>query len=237
MRKLHISNSAGRNTIIVAMAPKSGTTTTQGVGGKPVTFKRYVAVGNAKTNDDLVKELGEDLSSAIIESDPEIDTEKVGSYLENTSQILVDGEGNPLYATPIVMEITYDASGAEISRKEPVETPATVNDTVPLSWTGKKIPKKDAVRQFMFRRTLQLRHIDGVTFDFLYGIAKELHDADSLMLMGAGETGKDAIILQLNGSAYRGFLEGRVDGEKFKLLLHLSNMELKPPASKKDDAE
>ena len=28
----------------------------------------------------------------------------------------------------------------------------------------------------------------------------------------------------------RGFLEGRVDGERFALLLHLSNMELKRPA-------
>jgi hypothetical protein len=235
MRKLHISNSAGRNSIIVAAPTKSTDSTTQGVGGKPVNFKRYVAVADGRMNDDLVTTLGEDLSAALIEADPEIDTEKVGLFLENTSQILVDGEGNPLYASPVVMEITYDTSGAEVSRKEPTETPATVNDSVPLSWTGKKIPKKDAVRQFMFRRTMQLRHVDGVTFDFLYAIAKELHDADAMMLMGAGESGKDAIILQLNGSAYRGFLEGRIEGDSFKLLLHLSNMELKPPATKKDE--
>jgi len=35
----------------------------------------------------------------------------------------------------------------------------------------------------------------------------------------------------MNGSPYRGFLEGRVDGERYILLLHLSNMELKMPAT------
>jgi hypothetical protein len=35
--------------------------------------------------------------------------------------------------------------------------------------------------------------------------------------------------LQVNGTPYRGFLEGRIEGDKFILLLHLSNMELKKP--------
>lgn len=39
-------------------------------------------------------------------------------------------------------------------------------------------------------------------------------------------------MLQENGSPYRGFLEGRVDGERFALLMHLSHMELKRPAPK-----
>jgi hypothetical protein len=32
-----------------------------------------------------------------------------------------------------------------------------------------------------------------------------------------------------NGTSYSGFLEGRVHDEKYQLLLHLSNMELKLP--------
>jgi len=51
------------------------------------------------------------------------------------------------------------------------------------------------------------------------------------MLLGAGESGKDPLVMQMNGSPYRGFLEGRVDGERYILLLHLSNMELKMPAT------
>jgi hypothetical protein len=49
----------------------------------------------------------------------------------------------------------------------------------------------------------------------------------------AGESGKDPLIMQLNGSPYRGFLEGRVEGDKYILLLHLSNMELKLPQKTK----
>ena len=50
-------------------------------------------------------------------------------------------------------------------------------------------------------------------------------------------SGKDPIVLQLNGTAYRGFLEGRVNGETFILLLHLSNMELKKPVEKPAKSE
>jgi hypothetical protein len=39
-------------------------------------------------------------------------------------------------------------------------------------------------------------------------------------------------VLQSNGSPYRGFLDGRVDGDTYVLLLHLSSMELKKPAAK-----
>ena len=34
-------------------------------------------------------------------------------------------------------------------------------------------------------------------------------------------------VLDRNGTPYRGFLEGRVDGDKYLLLLHLTNLELK----------
>jgi hypothetical protein len=58
-------------------------------------------------------------------------------------------------------------------------------------------------------------------------MAKELHDENVLVLVAGGETGKEPLVMQRNGIPYRGFLEGRIDGEKYQLLLHLSNMELK----------
>jgi hypothetical protein len=79
---------------------------------------------------------------------------------------------------------------------------------------------------------MQLRHVDGVTFDFLYAIAKELDEKDSVALIAGGEGGKGPLVLQANGSPYRGFLDGRIDGDKFLLLLHLSAMELKKPTAK-----
>jgi hypothetical protein len=50
-----------------------------------------------------------------------------------------------------------------------------------------------------------------------------------MVLMATGSGGKDPLIFSTNGLPYRGFLEGRVDGPKYKLLLHLSHLELKVP--------
>ena len=50
-----------------------------------------------------------------------------------------------------------------------------------------------------------------------------------MMLVGSGAKGTNPIILNAGGVPYRGFLEGRIDGERYCLILHLSNMELKAP--------
>ena len=60
-------------------------------------------------------------------------------------------------------------------------------------------------------------------------MAKDLQDKDQLMFVGAGDKGNEPLIFQLNGTPMRGFLEGRIDGSKYQLLLHLSNMEIKLP--------
>ena len=51
------------------------------------------------------------------------------------------------------------------------------------------------------------------------------------MLVGAGPKGNQPLILTRGGQQYRGFLEGRTEGEKYCLILHLSNMELKAAAA------
>ena len=58
-------------------------------------------------------------------------------------------------------------------------------------------------------------------------MAKELSNEKSMVMIGAGKKGKNPLIFQSNGSPYRAFLEGRVEDKKYKLLLHLSNMQLK----------
>ena len=67
----------------------------------------------------------------------------------------------------------------------------------------------------------------GLTFDFLMGIAKELSDKDSLLMIGGGPKGTDPIVFQDGGKGYRAFLEGRVNNDGYILLFHLSNLELK----------
>jgi hypothetical protein len=48
-----------------------------------------------------------------------------------------------------------------------------------------------------------------------------------MALVGSGAKGTSPLILQTNGTPYRGFLEGRVKDDAYLLVLHLSNLELK----------
>jgi hypothetical protein len=54
-------------------------------------------------------------------------------------------------------------------------------------------------------------------------------------MVGAGPAGREPLVMQQNGVPWRGFLEGRVDGDRHCLVLRLSNMELKAPEA--PDAE
>ena len=57
------------------------------------------------------------------------------------------------------------------------------------------------------------------------------------MLLGAGPKGNQPLILRRGSVPYRGFLEGRIEGDKYCLLLHLSNLELKQPEGDKEDTD
>jgi hypothetical protein len=98
------------------------------------------------------------------------------------------------------------------------------------------ISKRDAVRKFVFVQKMQLAHVNGLTYDFLYGMAKELEAKNSLLLLGAGPKSNQPLILRRNGMPYRGFLEGRTRGDAYRLVLHLSNLELKAPEVRSEPA-
>ena len=72
-----------------------------------------------------------------------------------------------------------------------------------------------------------MQHINGLTYDFLYDMAKKLADANAMMLVGAGAKGVEPLVMSNGGTPYRAFLEGRVDGDKYALILRLTNLELK----------
>jgi hypothetical protein len=230
--KIHIANATNRDATVVATSIPAPNGTIASKNGKPVSFQRYVAAGEGRLNEDLVKTLGDAYSQQLIESDPEIDIEMVGRTIDDTNTVLLDKDNQPLYCAPEIMDIIYGPDGKEVERRTPVEIAPNVNEDMPVKWTGKLIPRTELLRKYGIKRTMQLRHVDGVTFDFLFAIAKELDEKDSVMLLAGGEGGKGPLVLQSNGSPYRGFLDGRVNGDSFLLLLHLSAMELKKPAAK-----
>ncbi len=166
------------------------------------------------------------LSRGLVEGDPEIDMERVGRQLGAADRVLLSPEGHVIHSARIE-EILYNPDGSERERRAPVITDANIDLDTPLAWTGKLFPRKEVLRKFVLQRKAQIMHVNGLTFDFLYEMAKNLHEKDHMLLLGGGPRGNLPLVFQRGGGTYRGFLEGRIQGEKYCLMLHLSNLELK----------
>lgn len=168
----------------------------------------------------------EQISQALIDGDPEVDIERFGQFLWNTSKVYITPDEALVFRVKQT-EVVRDTSGKLITKRDRKSDEPNVDSDIPLRWTGKLIPKADAIRRFVFTAKLQVVHINGLTYDFLYAMAEELAKENSLMLLGAGDDGKQPLVFRRGSIPYRAFLEGRVADKRYTLLLHLSNMELK----------
>ena len=229
MRKIRIANEQGRDATVAYETLRAEPLPELGLPDESVHFRRYLAAAPSGHHDRLVADHGADYAQALVDGDPEVDLDVVGRALGPTDDVYLDHAGEVLYAPPEIVEIVLAPDGSEKARRAPEDVPANVNELLPVRWSKMTLKRAALARRFAFRRTLQLHHVDGLTYDFLYGMAKALHDADEAVYVGGGESGKEALVFQDNGSPYRGFLEGRVDGAKYQLLLHLSSLELKMP--------
>lgn len=230
IRKIHLSNAAGRDATINFQGLRPDAQAKPGLPGRDVEFFRYLACTETGLHDALQERFGEDYGQALVDGDPETDIERVGQRIGRTDRVYLSSTGDVLYAPPSVVELIIGADGEEKERRTPVETEANVADEMTaLRWTGRTLKLDAAARRFVFSRTVQVRHVDGLSYDYLFAMAKELADEKSVVMIGGGGKGREPLIFQTNGTPYRGFLEGRVEGEKYMLLLHLSNMELKRP--------
>jgi hypothetical protein len=228
--EINLSNSNGRDAVVVANSVNVRQAVRwvdeEGRQASPIRVlkaPRNRDVDQAAQKEDLAR-----VSQSLIEGDPEIDFENTGRFLKETSRVFVDPEGKVVHRVQR-WEIIRNPDGTERSRQlKPVVVPNLAGE-VPLKWSGVFIKKADAVRRFVIINKLQLVHINGLTYDFLFGMAKELEAKNSVMLVGGGPKSNQPLILQRGGAPYRGFLEGRTSGEEYCLILHLSNMELKAP--------
>lgn len=229
MRQLNVSNDKKRDAII-------------GIDNIPQKLKLRYVLGNGKeqknvkilrgtidTSLDKLKEnyadlveLGED----IIKSDPDVDLELFGKILTSTRKLYLNNENQIAYRVQF-KEIVYNLDGSVKEERDVEKRVTNVTSDIPLRWTGKTFPKAAAIKKFIFTRKYQLKHVNGLTYDFLYDMAKTLHESKSLMFVGGGTKGVDPIILTTGGEPHRGFLEGRIEGDQYCLILHLTNLELK----------
>ncbi len=231
MPEINISNSAGRDAVVNMETVHSPQRVRWlDAQGRQANSIRVLKSTIDRDLDALREQQGElsNVGQALIDGDPEVDLETVGHFLQNTSRVFIDKQRKIVHKVQ-QFEIVRNPDGSERERRPREMTMQNVSGDIPLLWTGRLIDKERACRKFVFSTKLQLMHINGLTYDFLYAMAKQLHEKNSMMLLGGGPKSNQPLVLRRGGTPYRGFLEGRIDGDRYCLLLHLSNLELKTP--------
>lgn len=227
---INISNSKNRDAIVAmeGLAPRREVRYID-KHGRAVTTRRLLKTDVTHDLPELLKKKKklDKVADALVKGDPEIDVEQFGMFLTDTSRVYVTEKG--IVHLVEEFEVVYKPDGTVRERRPRQKEPQNINTDVPLKWTGKFIKKKDAVSKFLFTNKKQLVHVNGLTFDFLYEMAKVLDKKDALLLVRGGNDGKHPVVMNRGGKSYNAFLEGRVKGDSYCLILHLSNMELKKP--------
>ena len=228
MRKINLSNEAKRDAeVAFGTTFHRPTPVYKTPDGKRGVSQRSVRATLTTSDNALIAKYGDNLPEALMQSDPEIDMELFGRIVESTKKIYLTAEGKVAYGVDL-NEHVYLPDGTEKEVRPDSTTEANIAlEGAPIRWTGKLIPREKAMRMFVFKRSYQVQHINGLTFDFLYDMARKLADADSMMLLGAGPKGVAPLVMGNGGIPYRAFLEGRVEGDRYALILRLTNLELK----------
>lgn len=233
---INISNSKNRDALVAfeTLAPRRSVRYTD-PKGRPVLTRKLLKSDVTHDLPQLMKKTKklEKVADALVKGDPEVDVEEFGMFLTDTSRVYVTKKGIAHLIEEF--EVIHNADGTVREKRPRRKEPQNINTDAPVKWTGKFIKKKDAVKRFVFANKKQLVHINGLTFDFLFDMAKTLHKKDSLLLVRAGESGDKPIVMNRGGKPYNAFLEGRVKGDSYCLILHLSNIELKRPKEVKSD--
>ena len=213
MRSFHLSDKPGRDAFLrLVPAPAAAEPPRAARNGRVVAQRRFVIAADHNTHEALTTRFGTDYGQALIDGNPEVDLAMTGSPLRETLSVYLTANGELSVSAPRIVEVA-----------------GNIDLTEPIHLSKFRFKRADAVRRFVFTRALVVSHMDGLTFEFLRGLAQELDAADELVMVGAGPAGREPLVMQQNGVPWRGFLEGRVDGDRHSLILRLSNMELKMP--------
>jgi len=230
LRVIHIANHKGRESNVSFSTLKHTNNSCYSYKSDPVSNARLRSGSVDTSYDKILSKHGSELVKKILTENVDVDIESFGKLINDSSSIYLDEKGEFLYSPPQIKENILSPQGDILKTVDPVETHANVrDDTPPLVWTKTFVDREEAIRKYIFRRSLQLFHNDGLTYDFLYEMAKELNDRKQMVLLGPGENEKSPLILQNNGSPYRGFLDGYISDKGYKLFIRLSNQEIRLP--------
>lgn len=228
MRKINLSNENKRDAEVAfgTSFHRPSPTYKTAIGNR--VFSRRNVRATLNTSDAALQEkYGDGLADILVKEDPEVDMETFGLQVEGLKKVFLQPDGKVAYGVSL-NEHVYLADGTEKEVRPESMTEANIaTDCFPVRWTGKLIPRDKAMRMFVFKKNYQIQHVNGLTFDFLFDMAKKLSDANAMMLLGAGPKGIAPLVMMNGGTPYRAFLEGRVCGDRYALILRLTNLELK----------
>jgi len=231
IRRVRLEDAKGLDGLVwLSPPPRTAEPEIRAPDGEPVRFERIIKSPIDRSESALRRQYEDDdsFARALIDADPEIDMVYAGRVAGPCDRVWVDREGAPLYAATM-LEVVYGPDGVEKDRRTPVDVAANIGEDVPLRWTGRFFTREEVIRRYAITRKFQIAHTDGLTFDFLHRMAGLLETKDALVAIGAGHKGRDPLVFERNGTPQRAFLEGRTNGEKYLLVLYLSDLELKRP--------
>ena len=134
---------------------------------------------------DVKMHLATQLAEDLIASDPESDLELTGKYIEDVSRVYINEDEKPVFSVKKIEKI-FSPSAELKEEREPKYNDSNITGECIVNWTGKLMPKAKIYNKLVFHKKYQLKHINGLTYDFLFDMAKQLADKDAMMMMGGG---------------------------------------------------
>jgi|TARA_B110000263_G_scaffold98318_1_gene85883 hypothetical protein len=230
MRYINLSNNKDRDAKVIFKSIVSLSSVHMAMETGAFVENRRLLKGTSQNSIvSLMKEFKDSaqLADAIIANDPEVDLELEGKTLNVSDRAYINQDEEVVYKIR-KNEKVFLPDGSLKDERVPRYLDANIATEHAVNWTGKMIPRKKLYNKVVFVRNYQIFHVNGLTYDFLFNMANELAQKDSMMMMAGGETGDEPLVFNDGGKPYRAFLEGRVDELKYCLILHLSDLELKP---------
>jgi len=166
------------------------------------------------------------VANELIREDPDIDFMKEGMKSPEMHRIFIT-QNNEAAPDIHFEEQIFDPYG-RITETHPFKKAECniQNENCPIKWTGVTVDYKTAFTRYVFVHNYQLFHVNGLTYEFLYSMAKHLAEKKVLMLVGGGKDGSEPVVLRQGGKKYRAFMSGEVSGEEYGLYLHFTQFDL-----------